>query len=224
MAIPWNMRQIAENTLHPPVPISSSGRCRKAEIAEQHGLRLMAAVIDDNEDRIRTLIKEGENPNIISTDPLLEGRTTLSYAISSNNPEIVEILLNAGADPNLPGRNGNVALNSAIGFNNIYNEQINLRKYLLRYEDTDPEHTISLENRRDKNLEIIRLLIDAGANPYIKGGWQVTPFQAATNETKLFIKLILNKKTLRELRFDNSTYLSIIPRDLVGIIENELSY
>lgn len=185
----------------------------------------MAAVIDNDKERIKALIEEGENPNSISSDPLL-GRTALSYAVLSNDPEIIELLLKAGANPNLPDRNHDVALEKAIDFDTATTNRINYRNYIItRSVSASPENPIPYDpeqKERDNNLIIIGLLIGAGANPYVRAGRQVTPFQLAAEGTRLFIKLTLNKKKLRELRSNKFTYLSVIPGDLIGAIENEL--
>ena len=48
----------------------------------------------------------------------LSGKTTLHQAIKYDRPEITSLLLNKGADPNLPDPDGWTSLHFAVVFNN----------------------------------------------------------------------------------------------------------
>jgi ankyrin repeat protein len=60
----------------------------------------MAAVRADDTAAVRTLIENGANVNSRTS---AEGWSALHYAVRNGNPEVVQLLLKAGADPNCFG-------------------------------------------------------------------------------------------------------------------------
>jgi hypothetical protein len=61
---------------------------------------LMAAVRADDTAAVRSLIENGANVNSRTS---AEGWSALHYAVRNGNPEVVQLLLKAGADPNCFG-------------------------------------------------------------------------------------------------------------------------
>lgn len=92
--------------------------------------RLINEVIDSNTTEIKKLLKEGEDVNF--QDKL--GWSSLHYAAQSFNREIIIILLENNADPNLQDKNGNSPMSTAL-FNSkgVKSDIINL--FLLKGGD-----------------------------------------------------------------------------------------
>ncbi len=86
---------------------------------------LMEALRDKADlEEIKRLIEAGEDVNAITID----GDTVLSFACL-NSPEVLWLLLEAGADPNIEGREGmSVLMHTAQ-----YNENIDACQLLIEY-------------------------------------------------------------------------------------------
>jgi hypothetical protein len=66
-----------------------------------HRPALMHAVIRNDLEKVAALIKAG-----VWLDEMDEGETALHWAVSRQHPEIVTMLLDAGANPNVPDNDG----------------------------------------------------------------------------------------------------------------------
>ena len=76
----------------------------------------MIAVMDDT-DNLRLILQDEENINAVDKN----GRTALMYAARFNrNPEIIEILLEFGADASLKSVEGKTAYDYAVEYNHEY--------------------------------------------------------------------------------------------------------
>lgn len=170
--------------------------------------QLLVSIVNEDTKTVKELIDSGVDPNI--EDPH-NGETALWKAIGRNNPEIVEILLKAGADPNLLGENGELPLTKAFRTGESF-------KYTIMQSYEWIVSTIS------KNFKIIEMLINSGADPYPNGydGLPSPVLSHANRETRIFVTQTINKKKLRDLRADGSNYLSVIPKDLIGLIEKNV--
>ena len=67
----------------------------------KEGSELIRAIITANMDKLQSLIKNGSSVNAQSPDVLAKLNTPLQVAINHSNSAIVNILLSAGADPNI---------------------------------------------------------------------------------------------------------------------------
>jgi ankyrin repeat protein len=77
--------------------------------------KLFKAVKHGNVDKVRTLIEDGENVNVVGKD----GLTPFQMSITLNNLKIIELLILANSDINLPfGHTKMTALHYAVNFNN----------------------------------------------------------------------------------------------------------
>lgn len=74
------------------------------------------------------------------------------------------------------------------------------------------------------NIEIIGQLIEVGANIHIKDNYGKTIYDYDIKHiARNVIDISLSKLTLNNLRKDNETYFSIIPKDLIGLIKNYIN-
>lgn len=100
-----------------------------------------------------------------------KGFTALMFAAALNeNPEIIKVLLNAGADVNAKNNDGRTALMNAAG----YNENPEVIKALIDAKaDVNimdvGEKTPLMYATKNKNIQIVKILLDAGADVNAKG-------------------------------------------------------
>ncbi len=174
---------------------------------------LMLAAESGSFNAVRLLLEKGADPNIVHTTDYYildydvknhQGMTALLYAVSDaneDNPEITELLLKHHANPNIVDReNTKTALMYAVekGHIKITNALLN--------DGADPNawggYYRSPVIMHSDNIEIIKLLIAAGADPKIKMSNGETTLMHAINHgsleiVKLFFEngIDLNAKT-----------------------------
>ncbi len=137
------------------------------------------AVVFDLEDVIQDLLTKGANPNCLTTT----GDNLLSVAIKhTNNPKIILMLLNAGAEPNTKDTYGNTPLHRAILKNNPALVKILLNAGANPNIKEDLFGFTSLHKAvKEDNLEIIKMLLDAGADKNIESKYDGTALKVAKN-------------------------------------------
>ncbi len=89
---------------------------RKADlnkIDDDNGTALLRAIRNDYNHIIIQLLKNGANVNFKSTGPIYHGITPLIAACQKNNMQMIELLLEKGADINIFSDNGESVLTSA---------------------------------------------------------------------------------------------------------------
>jgi ankyrin repeat protein len=98
----------------------------------------------------------------------LPGESSLFEAIKSNNSEIVELLLNAGADPNGRYHRSMTPLSMAVvGYEYFSNPEIE------EYDEAGEESA----------LKIIDLLLQYGADPRLKIAYGASAYDEARNHS-----------------------------------------
>ena len=121
-----------------------------------------------------------------------EDADALIGAVNTGEPEAVQILLDRGVDPSLPGWGGRTALGAAVG-----NEDLDMVKLLL---GSGAKPVAGRKNKETElmsaadtgNLDIIKLLIDAGAQVNDKGVDERTAiFDAITRGHPEVVELLL---------------------------------
>ena len=139
------------------------------------------AVHDRNLPRLKRYLAAGANPNIQSKKPsffmtpVLEmpfhgGSSALHLAATLGHHEMIEPLLNAGADPQLCDEKGFGPLDSAINSYNYYAQKISLRKdgrLSSKFKSflTEITSTKDLEKERDHFTTTIRTFLKHGIKP-----------------------------------------------------------
>ncbi len=164
--------------------------------------QLLQAVKDGNVEEVKSLLDRGADVDAQhSGDPSNEqGCTALYYASCSGSKEIVELLLQRGADPNIQSRRGRNTLSNTIK-NNSQDIAQAIVQLLIKYgADVTIDQKILHIAAHYANAETVELLIEAGANInfYSRFGYggiyEGTPLYISTKyENVKVIELLLNR-------------------------------
>ena len=88
------------------------------------------------------------------------GVTPLELAVEEGSLEIVRVLLGAGADPNLGITASPLELSASRGYTKIFQELIKAGAVIEKQDSQ-----VLKEAARKGNLEIVKILVEAGVNP-----------------------------------------------------------
>lgn len=135
---------------------------------------LIYAAINEHSGIARALLATGANATIKDS----QGNTALHYAYS--NPEIVPLLLAAGADPFEPGTEGDspIALASMMG-------KGDLARLMLQARSSDPDVARQQTSQAldwaagNGDLALVEALLAAGADPDVRDETGFTPLMSA---------------------------------------------
>lgn len=126
-----------------------------------------------------------------------EGNTGLIIAISRSDEQWTGFLLNKGADPNLPGKGGDTPLIAAarVGFESAMEWLVGLGAKV----DTPNRmgETPLIVAVQQRNLPIVRLLLNEGANPDrtdAAAGFSARDYARRDPRARDILKLIEDKK------------------------------
>lgn len=117
--------------------------------------KLIQSIVEEDISSIKGIINQGANLNMVDT----YGRLPILQAIEIENLEIIQLLLQNGADINQRGYEGCTALHIAIG---------------VSMSDTSSPYGIG-----EEPLEIIKYLLEAGAKVNTKNDKGETPLEWA---------------------------------------------
>lgn len=120
--------------------------------------KLFNAVKNSNYYKVEELLNRKVDPNICD----MVDRHILSHAAARGNPQIIELLLKNGSDPNVAVYEGHTALMS------VNNPEI--VRLLLKYDaEVDAKNkdgwTALMIAASDGDAEIVKILLENGANP-----------------------------------------------------------
>jgi ankyrin repeat protein len=154
-------------------------------------------------ERIQLLIDSGADVNIRDIDDhegLSCGATPLNLAASSGflaNPvEVIDLLLAAGASPNIPDSNGNTPLMNAIRIHSSFISKFDCAARLveagadLEIRNRDGNTALMLALRSDHN-QFVELLREAGASDY--GVKEVALYKAVSAGDLEVVKQLLSQ-------------------------------
>ncbi|KAJ7243260.1 ankyrin repeat-containing domain protein [Mycena rebaudengoi] len=143
----------------------------------RHGTALNAAVDHGGAEIVRLLLDYGADPNIKGT----KFGTALQGASAKGKTEIVQLLLDRGADPDIRGDSPSFSLTMLSG--------------ILRMYVQGGSQGTALQIASDNGFaDLVRLLLDRGADPNIHGGYFGTALcAAAAREHPAIVELLLNR-------------------------------
>lgn len=136
-------------------------------------IELLSAISESDVDRVKALLDQGIDPNILASN----GNTPLIEALLNANDEIVQALINKGADINLVSRDGTPPLLIAI-----LADAPNLVEYLLR-RNADPNVKVDgvplLSIAVMSSEDSIGILQELGARADVRDAQGVSPADLA---------------------------------------------
>jgi ankyrin repeat protein len=146
------------------------------------GTALQVAALAGKKDVVKLLLDRGANPNLGA------GRweNPVTAAANNNTPEIMLLLLTAGADPNTPG---------ILRFAASRGETTSIGYLLDAGADIDAvdenDGTALQSAALAGKVDAVKLLLDRGANPNLGAGRWENPVTAAANNNTPEIMLLL---------------------------------
>jgi len=206
---------------------------------------LMLAVQTDSAPIVTSLLDAGAKDVDARIEETNESTTTatplLCQAAQAGNLEIVQALLNHGADREAKDTKGETALIMAASRNTLYDENSAIipsaRRYSAETKQTDIVRlllergtniqaadsegcTALAEAAGQDNLEMALLLLKRGANPNVPCGWRnETPLVfAARNENLPLINALLQKGAKMELPGTESPLLQTANPELMAFL------
>jgi ankyrin repeat protein len=132
---------------------------------------LMRAVIHNDPQKVAALIKAG-----VQLDETDEGETALHWAVSRRHTEIVVMLLDAGANPNVPDNDGYTPLHDIAEMEDCPPARMMLKALLAAGADPNlreskngwtPLHITVMSDDHD-DLDIAEELLCGGADPTLR--------------------------------------------------------
>lgn len=146
-------------------------------IRGEHVPALHVAAVNDNVEAAAILLEHGAEINIRDA---VNNDTALMYGVRDGKLKVAEYLLTRGADPNITDKQGFAPLHVAVARNDI-----ELVKRLLSHgaainaRTTGHGRTALLIAAMSGFVEMVRLLLDAGANPSLPDNMGTLPLQMA---------------------------------------------
>ena len=113
------------------------------------------------------------NPDIEARNA--QGETPLLTASSEGNPAVIQLLLDHGADPYVHDKDGKTALDKA--------DTLGVSRMLIKLNVSQTCAFLAAADRGDP--EQMRLLLDYGASPNVRGDWGTTPLHLAAARGRL---------------------------------------
>ena len=172
--------------------------------------------------RVRELLDSGVNPNTKN----LMGFTSLMYASLDGHTDIVKLLLERGADPNIKHRfYGHTALMKATENSHIDIIRILLEKGANPNIRNELGYTPLISASREGHIEIVRLLLENGADPNIKNNWGETPLMMASiSGHSDIVRLLLERGADPNIkhRYGFTAYDKTRYRDIKNLIQEHM--
>lgn len=171
--------------------LKSSANCSADEILQDHQSKIIAAVVDGNVQLVQDQLRHGCDVN--STDA--ECRTLLHFAANNNRRDVLNLLLQSGADISKVTKNGNSALHTATacGHKNIVDV------LLQHVKKTNPRNMRVVINAKTTStgstslhvavkrgfIDIVRLLLSYGATYNVSDSQSNKPPLAYSTDARI---------------------------------------
>ncbi len=167
-------------------------------IAKTQQLALFTAILQNDLVQVEALLKSGANPNLALSDQYRERRSPLLLAASLGQSKMARVLLEAGAEVNLPC-GGQSALIAATrdSWSGRFDVVMTLLTngadvHALDADGNSPLHHAA----RSRDGALIQLLLDAGANTSVANALGCSPLAcAAAAGNKIGISALISHRT-----------------------------
>lgn len=180
-------------------PCRSTSGLTATSAAELH-----KAVVSGDLAEINTLLNNGADPN-----EGIYGETPLMVAVQNQKSDVVRLLLDRGANPNIESENapGRTALHVAFDF-------VEPRRSFLRYGLADTKNAChiakinpigTLQPWREQHAAIVRLLLNHGADPNTCVEYSTVLMWAALHGEIDLVRLLLRKGADVNMKFENGS-------------------
>lgn len=138
---------------------------------------------------IEALLNAGADTNAYNNKRL----TPLHYAIESGHTDIVEQVLNHGANVNCKGSYTPLGLAVLRGFTDIVLLLLTRKSNLDAYQCTGRTAIhVAIDRSSDSNFEIMHALITNGAKPYARdANWEQSPYYRASMNVRAAVDLFV---------------------------------
>jgi len=123
------------------------------------GETLLTAISNEDEAKVRMLLKFGVSPNH-SVNTRIGNNIPLIVAINSGNMEIIKILVEAGADVNVVGKNGETPLMIAMGSAYRITRAFRIFKYLIDHGSNPFTYSNLYWSLGNSSVEFLQHLLD----------------------------------------------------------------
>jgi len=143
--------------------------------------KLRCAIFNGDVERIRSL-RSGINERNEET-----GETVIFYGVCMQSPLMLTLLLELGADPHVLDNNGRTCLMNAVQYENIENTKtlLSVCKVDPNIQDKKGSHVLSGCILVGTNIELIKVLLDGGANPNLMDGCGETILSTLVTEDEV---------------------------------------
>ncbi len=169
---------------------------------------LREAVETEDAVAVKSLLQLEVNPNLLNHgDHQVEFRLPLHMSVDTKNLQIMQLLLEYGADPNAPNLPIHIPLEQAIKQNNIKMVQLLLSNGANPNHDmrsTPPYSLLHLATKHNQ-LEILELLLEYGGNPNLRleeGNNNYHPFKEARSVDAIHLLVAYGANTDPEIMKD----------------------
>jgi ankyrin repeat protein len=150
---------------------------------------LMRAVLNGSEEAVKTVMefKPDLNAQTTDPDPDTSGSTALMYAVAKDRKDVVDLLLDAGADIN----ESDAVVGSALTWAAAYDREEIVTDLLERGADPNVVNNVGgtplIVAASKGNPRIVRMLLDHGADPQakMKDGRNAIQVAQATHRTSI---------------------------------------
>lgn len=183
------------------------------EQADDPNERLMGGVFLEDADKIMSAIKDGADVNYIRPT---SGSTPLSMAVYNGSNDIVRVLIDNGANPNISD-SADVGINASPLHWAVDKNNKEIIRILLdagadanlkdRYGSSPLYWVVTKTADEPSKPEMVEMLVKAGADPLQQNGWGSTPIALATyqNATDVLAAMLsFSQKALRSFETEKS--------------------
>ena len=182
--------------------------------------KLLSACKNNYIEAIQGILEQGGIIDINHTTQ--GGNTALLWAAYHNNTEIVKLLLTYDANINYVNAGGDTTLIWAAYYNNL-----EMVKLLLTYganinHANQGGNTVLIYATSYNNPEMVKLVLRNGANINHVSNDGETALKVATKQKYKNIKNIITLYIVLHDQLLSITYLQVIPRDIIFVIESFL--